>query len=1380
MNKNLLYGAMALIVSVVCLNSTYAQITKVQDFENKNSPFIGTFQGISFREAGFSTLFPIPNTDGKEFWTLTDRGVNVDAANANGGASNGPCKPTYDKIFAFKDYSPKIFRVRLNGDSIQIIQTITIKRPDKTTTRGVLNPTGFGSTAAEEVSTDTVLNCNNFASKKAAKDTFALDPEGLAVDAQGNFWVSEENGPTVWKINKNGVLVKRFTPYANLSGAKPQDSQIDTCFKYRKNNRGFESLTIAPNGKIYTVIQSPLLYPTKTVGEATRVHRILEIDPATNAMRMLAYLNDGVIGASGSNQIRLRDWKLSDMAAINDSTFLVVEVALRGTTDIKRIYQININNATPINSGLYGGKTAEALVDSIGLAGQGLKAVKKTIFMDLIANGWPAALEKSEGLAILNDSTIFVGNDNDYGQVSLPEDGLAMATGITSHIIKYGLKGTNKIKNLSANTSPLTQGKTGQSSSQTPYMLSTIPDAQYTAILTAGDNVGGYKMVGLPDGVGAYDNNNGTFTVLINHEISSGSGITRAHGNKGAFVSKFVINKADLAVQSGEDLIKNVQLFDTTTSTFVLYNNSVNTGNPKSALGRFCSADLPVVSAFYNSATGKGTKERIFMNGEESGVEGRAFGHIVTGAEAGTTYELPYLGKYSWENSVANPRESDTTVVVGMDDATPGQVYFYMGTKTNSGTDIEKAGLHNGNVYAPAVVNLLSESNTTADTVFNFTMKSLGNVSKLTGAKLQANSNVLGVTQFLRPEDGVWDPNTPTDFYFATTNSFTAPSRLWRMRFKNAADITQGGTIQAVLNGTEGPKMIDNITIDNNGKLILVEDVGGQSHLGKVWQYTAATDVLKLIGTHDSTRFINGSSNFITQDEEASGTIDVQSILGEGMFITVDQAHAANGPELVEFGQLLAFNNPDTKNNNPEVLVSGNGNNVLNGDISPSTTDNTDFNTINTGKTTSQTFTIENNGVGNLVVRYLKVRGADASQFKFVSAPVLPLTIAPNGTSTVTVQFAPTTDGIKTAQLIVENNDFDETHYTFDVKGTAVSPEVNVKGNNLDIANGDITASEADFTDFDTLNTNTTTTKTFVIQNKGEGLLTVSDIKIIGLDSLSYNIVSAPAFPLSLQAVTGTQNITVSFAPTTDGVKNAKVQILNDDANEANYIFAIKGTAGTPEVNVLGNNVSIVDGASTPLATNNTDFGAVDQGANTNKSFVIQNTGVGVLTVSNIAISGANASDFTLVSAPSFPLTLASGASTTINARFTPSAVGVRNATLTITNNDANEAAYDFALRGTGNIINSLNAIIALNNIKLYPNPSENLTTLTFNNKKEENVSVRIYDVTGKLILNVVEQNFAAGEQKVELNTSKLPSGNYLVNILIGTNIANINMVVAR
>jgi hypothetical protein len=901
-NMIMLSNEVSSTVAFYSINTPETQgITKLQDYKNNTSAPIGTFQGINYREAGFSTLFPIPNTNGTEFWTCSDRGVNIDCANANIAG----CRPTYDKMYAFPSYIPKIHRIRITGDSIQILQSITIKRPNGTGASGIINPTGLGSTANEVASTDTVMNCANFSLKTTPKDTFGIDPEGLVVDKNGNFWLCEEGGATIWKLDQNGVLQKRYTPYANLAGVQSVDVQIDTVFKYRKNNRGFEGISIAPNGKIYAMIQSPMLFPTSTVGDNTRVHRILEIDPATNNQRMIVYLNDGVIGTAGANQIRLSDWKIGDMAAINDSTFLVLEAAARGTSDIKRIYQININQATTVHSGLYSGVTLEGLADSTGLANNGIKAVTKTLVIDLLASGWPSVLDKSEGLAIINDSTIAVANDNDFGQKSALADGIATATGNVSHVITYRLTGARKLVNYKPSSLSV--------SSQSSYLTPVGAGVKVNAILTAGDAINGYRMAGTPDGLGAFDNGNGTFTLLMNHEFGNTAGAIRAHGSKGAFVSKWVINKNDLNVVSGSDLIKRVKVWNVANQSFTLLDSA--NASALTAFNRFCSADLPAVSAFFNATTGLGTQERIFMNGEENGNEGRALGHIVTGTEAGTTYELPALGKFSWENSVASPTPSDKTIVAGMDDSTPGQVYMYIGTKTNSGTDVEKAGLTNGKLFGISVTGLTTEISASFPAPNTaFSLVDLGAVRDSSGASTQTRSNNLGVTSFLRPEDGAWDPSNPNDFYFATTNAINDPSRLWRLRFADIKNPELGGTITAVLDGTEGQKMLDNLTIDKTGHILLVEDVGGNVHIGKTWQYTIATDKFEQIASHDSSRFITGRENFLTQDEEASGILDVQDILGAGNFLIVDQAHYAQPGELVEGGQLLKLFSPASAN----------------------------------------------------------------------------------------------------------------------------------------------------------------------------------------------------------------------------------------------------------------------------------------------------------------------------------------------------------------------------------------------------------------------------------------------------------------------------------
>lgn len=123
------------------------------------------------------------------------------------------------------------------------------------------------------------------------------------------------------------------------------------------------------------------------------------------------------------------------------------------------------------------------------------------------------------------------------------------------------------------------------------------------------------------------------------------------------------------------------------------------------------------------------------------------------------------------------------------------------------------------------------------------------------------------------------------------------------------------------------------------------------------------------------------------------------------------------------------------------------------------------------------------------------------------------------------------------------------------------------------------------------------------------------------------------------------------------------------------------------EMNVRGNGNNILDGDITPITTDNTDFDLVSVGNSVVKSFVIQNTGTGPLNLTGaspfVAISGANAADFSVSIIPVTPVAAISG-TTTFEITFTPSAGGLRTATLTIANNDADENPYNFNIQGTG------------------------------------------------------------------------------------------------
>ena len=465
---------------------------------------------------------------------------------------------------------------------------------------------------------------------------------------------------------------------------------------------------------------------------------------------------------------------------------------------------------------------------------------------------------------------------------------------------------------------------TSPSSSATPYVRAAAggPAVDVVSFLTVGDSVNmradgvtPYRFAGIPDGMGAYDNGNGTMTLFVNHEhTSAANGVNHAHQAPGvvggSYVSRWIVNTsagADfLRVSNGDDLMTSVAVTTAGAGSLTNFN-------------RFCSADLALQSAFYNPASGKGTTEKIFMTGEESGSNGRV---IAIGAIERKGCEIPAFNasQGAWETACARPYASDSTVVIATSDGGANRVFIYVGTKQDSGTLMERAGLMNGLAYGIQVqvkgANVTSENR-------DFCFNSSGSARYSASFVLAPGGTAAG-TSFLRPEDGAWDPANPSDFYFVTTDRIDnleiggvqiGRSRLFRMRFSDIANPLAGGTIEALLGSTEGQNMADNMCVFNDitggTRVMIQEDSGNAIHNAKTWLYTVATDSLQMVLESDKARFgdIGGVAPVapFNQDEENSGVIDARDTLGLGWFIANMQAHYSQPGELVEGGQLYAF-----------------------------------------------------------------------------------------------------------------------------------------------------------------------------------------------------------------------------------------------------------------------------------------------------------------------------------------------------------------------------------------------------------------------------------------------------------------------------------------
>jgi hypothetical protein len=453
--------------------------------------------------------------------------------------------------------------------------------------------------------------------------------------------------------------------------------------------------------------------------------------------------------------------------------------------------------------------------------------------------------------------------------------------------------------------------RTGPSSSAGPYLVPTSHGVKLESILTVGDTApNGYRMVGKPDGLGAFDNGDGTFTVLMDHELPDDAGLVRAHGFAGAFVSRWVVDSETLEVRSGEDLIRRV-----------LVPSAAGGWEPSTVpLHSLCSADLPGPGAFHDPTTGAGTTARLFLGGEENG-QGRALAHVVDGPDGGSSYVLTALGRADWENQVTMPDTGAATVVVGTDDQNGGQIYVYIGQKSTTGNDVERAGLVGGRLFGVVIDGVAAESDETAlpEGGVPFRLVEIPGVSAMNRNELNRASNELGIFRMARPEDSAWDPGAPGSLYVATTAAFTRISRLWHLTFADPSDLTTGGIAEVAVAGPAhdpamgddqaGPRMMDNLTVDRKGRVLIQEDTGGESYLSGIYAYDAATGGLERIAEHDPARFLGGPLPF-TDAEESSGIIPLP-FLGSHRFLLTSMAHYLTGDaETFQGGQLLLMQMP--------------------------------------------------------------------------------------------------------------------------------------------------------------------------------------------------------------------------------------------------------------------------------------------------------------------------------------------------------------------------------------------------------------------------------------------------------------------------------------
>lgn len=385
-----------------------------------------------------------------------------------------------------------------------------------------------------------------------------------------------------------------------------------------------------------------------------------------------------------------------------------------------------------------------------------------------------------------------------------------------------------------------------------------------------------------------------------------------------------------------------------------------------------------------------------------------------------------------------------------------------------------------------------------------------------------------------------------------------------------------GLLISASLLGFQSAAKADFTSI--NGTRVVTLAVDGDCTPSNFTQFNIDVDVVSTGG--DRIYLIDGSNQILDTVNIGSGTIDLRTfnfatgnppgaapfafVFSNAQTYTAGATYSADADEEERTTFDPSLLDSDCPATAPEIEVSGNGQEILDRVSAAVLADHTLFDDTDVGSTSTRTYTIRNLGTADLTVG-ASVQSGGTFRYSIDSAPASP--VAPGGSTTVIVRFAPNFETSHLDNLIITSNDGDEATTRFPIRGAGTDGTPNFEVREaagspaLTIAHNDMTPRVSDGTDFGGVDvTAGTQSNSFNVQPAGSSApVTFSGtprVQITGPHASDFTVTTQ----LPATQTSGAVLFTIDFDPSGPGVREATVEIPSDVAAKNPYTFAIQGT----------------------------------------------------------------------------------------------------------------------------------------------------------------------------------------------------------------------------
>jgi len=369
----------------------------------------------------------------------------------------------------------------------------------------------------------------------------------------------------------------------------------------------------------------------------------------------------------------------------------------------------------------------------------------------------------------------------------------------------------------------------------------------------------------------------------------------------------------------------------------------------------------------------------------------------------------------------------------------------------------------------------------------------------------------------------------------------------------------------------------------------------------------------------------------------------------------------------------------------PEIIVTDPGNNTLtyHATTYPQVTlPSSAFGS----STTPQTFTISNQGIDPLQIDSITVTGGQDSAFGMIESlatltPTANTLNALAGETTFTVTFTPTRGGNHTTTLTINHRDLPKSPFKITLNAEGLAGEIAVKDPDDNPLTYSSTPAYPSYTFPESTVVGTKSQQQFTIENTGNNPLAITSINTDNPTDFTVK-----GIPTNVAAPVGGQNgsgpFSVTFNPSTRGMKTATLTITSSDPEESSFNITLNATAVAPDIIVTSPATAVPAGqtlayVSTPTVT--LPSSPVIPANPSVSTFTIENSSsTAALTISNIQSDNA---EFVVSNVPG---NVAANGSETFTVTFRPSGSGQRTATLSISSNDETKLVFNIALSASG------------------------------------------------------------------------------------------------